>query len=130
MAYGLGLMVPLAIAGTLGRAHGTEALSERAQARLRVVSGASLALAGGFMLSMWTLRATWALFLTERRATDGRLGMIFTCMGCCGVIPTAAVPRRRLARSSARCGVPSEAKLDGHVRLAFTDCLGPCSEPT
>jgi cytochrome c biogenesis protein CcdA len=63
MAYGLGLMVPLAIAGTLaaGRAEQT-ALSEHVQARLRVVSGASLALAGGFMLSMWTLRATWALF--------------------------------------------------------------------
>jgi cytochrome c biogenesis protein CcdA len=63
MAYGLGLMVPLAIAGTLaaGRA-GQTAVSERAQEWLRVVSGGSLALAGGFMLSMWTLRATWALF--------------------------------------------------------------------
>lgn len=63
MAYGLGLMVPLAIAGTLaaGRA-GLTVVSEHVQARLRVVSGASLALAGGFMLSMWTLRATWALF--------------------------------------------------------------------
>ncbi len=63
MAYGLGLMVPLAIAGTLaaGRA-GQTAVSERAQERLRVVSGGSLALAGGFLLSMWTLRATWALF--------------------------------------------------------------------
>lgn len=63
MAYGLGLMVPLAIAGTLaaGRA-GQTAVSERTQERLRIVSGASLALAGGFLLSMWTLRATWALF--------------------------------------------------------------------
>jgi cytochrome c biogenesis protein CcdA len=64
MAYGLGLMVPLAIAGTLAAGRtGQMALSERAQARLRVVSGASLALAGGFMLSMWTVRATWAVFL-------------------------------------------------------------------
>lgn len=65
MAYGLGLMVPLAIAGTLaaGRGGRTALISERAQERLRVVSGAGLALAGGFLLSMWTLRATWALFL-------------------------------------------------------------------
>jgi cytochrome c biogenesis protein CcdA len=63
MAYGVGLMVPLAIAGTLAaRRGGRAALSERTQERLRVVSGASLALAAGFLLSMWTLRATWALF--------------------------------------------------------------------
>ena len=31
--------------------------------RLRLVSGGALALAAGFLLSMWTLRATWALFL-------------------------------------------------------------------
>ena len=63
MAYGLGLMVPLAIAGTLAAAGtGRTAVSERTQERLRLVSGGSLALAGGFMLSMWTLRATWALF--------------------------------------------------------------------
>jgi cytochrome c biogenesis protein CcdA len=63
MAYGIGLMVPLAIAGTLAAGRGGHAaISERTQERLRIVSGASLALAGGFMLSMWTLRATWALF--------------------------------------------------------------------
>jgi cytochrome c biogenesis protein CcdA len=64
MAYGIGLMVPLAIAGTLAAGRGEHAaISERTQERLRIVSGASLALAGGFMLSMWTLRATWALFV-------------------------------------------------------------------
>ena len=64
MAYGVGLMVPLAIAGTMAAGRGDEAaLTERTQQRLRIVSGAALALAGGFMLSMWTLRATWALFL-------------------------------------------------------------------
>jgi cytochrome c biogenesis protein CcdA len=63
MAYGVGLMVPLGIAGTLAAGRGGQAgLSERTQERLRIVSGASLALAGGFLLSMWTLRATWALF--------------------------------------------------------------------
>jgi cytochrome c biogenesis protein CcdA len=63
MAYGVGLVVPLAIAGTLAAGRGAAALSERTQERLRLVSGGSLALAGGFLLSMWTLRATWALFL-------------------------------------------------------------------
>jgi cytochrome c biogenesis protein CcdA len=63
-AYGLGLMVPLAIAGTLA-ARRDAAAGEAVpawQERVRVVGGASLAVAGGFLLSMWTLRATWALF--------------------------------------------------------------------
>ncbi|MBI4635863.1 MAG: hypothetical protein HY727_05885 [Candidatus Rokubacteria bacterium] len=64
MAYGLGLMVPLAIAGTLaaGRSAASGLGLQALQERVRVVSGASLAVAGGFLLSMWTLRATWALF--------------------------------------------------------------------
>jgi cytochrome c biogenesis protein CcdA len=64
-AYGLGLMVPLAVAGTLA-ARGAAAPRESVpawQERVRIVGGASLAVAGGFLLSMWTLRATWALFL-------------------------------------------------------------------
>jgi cytochrome c biogenesis protein CcdA len=61
-AYGLGLVVPLAIAGTLA-ARGGGTVLPQFQERLRVVGGVSLALAGGFMLSMWTVRATWALFL-------------------------------------------------------------------
>jgi cytochrome c biogenesis protein CcdA len=65
MAYGAGLLVPLAIAGTLATRRGDAAGArlEALQDRLRVVSGVSLALAGGFLLSIWTLRATWALFL-------------------------------------------------------------------
>ena len=64
MAYGLGLIVPLAIAGTLA-ARRSDAFSSGVQAlqeRVRVVTGVSLALTGGFLLSIWTLRATWALF--------------------------------------------------------------------
>jgi cytochrome c biogenesis protein CcdA len=61
-AYGLGLVVPLAIAGALAARGGGPALPHF-QERLRVVGGVSLAVAGGFMLSMWTVRATWALFL-------------------------------------------------------------------
>ena len=61
-AYGLGLVVPLAIAGTLA-VRGGAAAQPQFQERLRVVGGVSLAVAGGFLLSMWTVRATWALFL-------------------------------------------------------------------
>ena len=60
MAYGLGLMVPLAVAGTLVARGGDGA--QVFQARVRLVGGVALAVAGGFLLSMWTVRATWALF--------------------------------------------------------------------
>ncbi len=65
-AYGLGLMIPLALAGTLMARRRAEAvlISDVAQRRLRTLTGVSLALAGGFLLAMWTLRATWALFLS------------------------------------------------------------------
>jgi cytochrome c biogenesis protein CcdA len=61
MAYGLGLVVPLAVAGTLLARGGRGA--QLLQERVRLVGGGALAVAGGFLLSMWTLRATWALFL-------------------------------------------------------------------
>jgi cytochrome c biogenesis protein CcdA len=62
-AYGLGLVVPLAAAGSLAvRGDHGAAASEAFQARVRLVGGVSLAVAGGFLLSMWHLRATWALF--------------------------------------------------------------------
>jgi cytochrome c biogenesis protein CcdA len=66
MAYGAGLLVPLALAGTLatrGSGDAGSATLDTLQERVRVVGGVSLALAGGFLLSMWTPRATWALFL-------------------------------------------------------------------
>lgn len=64
IAYGVGLMVPLAIAGTLaaGRLGPGDDEAQVFQRRASVVGGVSLAVAGGFLLSMWTLRATWALF--------------------------------------------------------------------
>jgi cytochrome c biogenesis protein CcdA len=63
MAYGVGLVLPLAVAGTLMTRgdRRTQVLQER----VRLVGGIGLAVAGGFMLSMWTLRATWALFFTR-----------------------------------------------------------------
>jgi cytochrome c biogenesis protein CcdA len=63
MAYGLGLMLPLAVAGTLAVTPGGAATSAAFQERVRLVGGASLAAAGGFLLAIWTLKATWALFL-------------------------------------------------------------------
>ena len=56
-------------------------------------------------------------------------GVIFTCTGCCCGHPDSGGPKtppRTLKREMRRAF--REAKLDGHVRLAFTDCLGPCSE--
>jgi cobaltochelatase CobN len=56
-------------------------------------------------------------------------GVIFTCMGCCCGHPDSGGPKtppRTLKREMRRAF--RDAKLDGHVRLAFTDCLGPCSE--
>jgi len=63
MAYGLGLVVPLAVAGTL-LARG-DVRAQVVQERVRTVGGVAMAVAGGFLLSMWTLRATWALFFTK-----------------------------------------------------------------
>ena len=63
MAYGLGLMVPLAMVGTL-LARG-DSRAQVLQERVRTVGGVALAVAGGFLLSMWTVRATWALFFPD-----------------------------------------------------------------
>jgi cytochrome c biogenesis protein CcdA len=63
MAYGLGLMLPLAVAGMLAVTPGDAATSAAFQERVRIVGGASLAAAGGFLLAIWTLKATWAVFL-------------------------------------------------------------------
>jgi hypothetical protein len=59
-------VVPLASLGTLGaRQHTVDAVaSAEWQARVRIFAGASLAVGGGFLLSMWTVRATWALFFS------------------------------------------------------------------
>jgi cytochrome c biogenesis protein CcdA len=64
MAYGLGLTTPLALAGmaVARRSRTSSGAVEVWQERIRVVGGVSMALAGGFLLSMWTLRATWVLF--------------------------------------------------------------------
>jgi hypothetical protein len=59
----------------------------------------------------------------------GDAGLILMCAGCCCGHPTHGgelAPQRTL-KSLARRAYKA-AGLDGRVRLAFTDCLGPCSE--
>ena len=59
----------------------------------------------------------------------GDAGLIFVCAGCCCGHPAhgrARSPQRTLKATLRRRYKTSG--LDGRVRLAFTECLGPCSE--
>jgi cobaltochelatase CobN len=59
----------------------------------------------------------------------GDAGLVFVCAGCCCGHPAhggALSPQRTLKATTRRAF--KAAALDGQVRLAFTDCLGPCSE--
>ena len=59
----------------------------------------------------------------------GDAGLILACAGCCCGHPAhggALSPRRTLKSTLRR--LHNASGLDGRVRLAFTDCLGPCSE--
>ena len=59
----------------------------------------------------------------------GDAGLILTCAGCCCGHPAhggALSPQRTLKSTLRR--LYKASGLDGRVRLAFTDCLGPCSE--
>ena len=59
----------------------------------------------------------------------GDAGLILTCVGCCCGHPAhggALSPQRSLKATTRR--LYKASGLDGRVRLAFTDCLGPCSE--
>lgn len=56
-------------------------------------------------------------------------GLVLACSGCCCGHPESGGPKtppsvlkREMRRLFRRAG------LDGRVRLAFTECLGPCSE--
>jgi cobaltochelatase CobN len=62
-----------------------------------------------------------------RRAGDA--GLILACAGCCCGHPAHGgelAPQRTL-KATARQAFKTSG-LDGRVRLAFTECLGPCSE--
>ena len=59
----------------------------------------------------------------------GDAGLILTCAGCCCGHPAhggVLSPQRTLKSTLRR--LYKASGLDGRVRLAFTDCLGPCSE--
>jgi cobaltochelatase CobN len=59
----------------------------------------------------------------------GDAGLILACAGCCCGHPAhggALSPQRTLKATLRR--LYKASGLDGRVRLAFTDCLGPCSE--
>ena len=59
----------------------------------------------------------------------GDAGLMLTCAGCCCGHPAhggALSPQRTLKSTLRR--LHKASGLDGRVRLAFTDCLGPCSE--
>jgi len=56
-------------------------------------------------------------------------GLILACAGCCCGHPAHGgelAPPRILKAATRRAF--KAAGLDGRVRLAFTECLGPCSE--
>ena len=56
-------------------------------------------------------------------------GLILACAGCCCGHPAhggALSPQRTMKATLRR--LYKASGLDGRVRLAFTDCLGPCSE--
>ena len=59
----------------------------------------------------------------------GDAGLILACAGCCCGHPAhggALAPQRTLKATARRLFKTSG--LDGRVRPAFTECLGPCSE--
>jgi cobaltochelatase CobN len=60
---------------------------------------------------------------------SGDAGLILACAGCwCGhPAHGGALSPQRTLKALARRAFKA-AGLDGHVRLAFTECLGPCSE--
>jgi cobaltochelatase CobN len=66
---------------------------------------------------------------TAPSISRGDAGLILTCAGCCCGHPAhggALSPQRTLKATLRR--LYKRSGLDGRVRLAFTDCLGPCSE--
>jgi (2Fe-2S) ferredoxin len=61
--------------------------------------------------------------------TPGDAGLILACAGCCCGHPAHGgqlAPQRTL-KSAARRAFKASG-LEGRVRLAFAECLGPCSE--
>ena len=59
----------------------------------------------------------------------GDAGLVLACAGCCCGHPESGGPKTppRILKAATRRAF-RRSGLDGRVRLAFTDCLGPCSE--
>lgn len=59
----------------------------------------------------------------------GDAGLVLACAGCCCGHPETGGPKTppRVLKAATRRAF-RRSGLDGRVRLAFTDCLGPCSE--
>jgi cobaltochelatase CobN len=59
----------------------------------------------------------------------GDAGLVLACAGCCCGHPESGGPKTppRVLKAATRRAF-RRSGLDGLVRLAFTDCLGPCSE--
>jgi (2Fe-2S) ferredoxin len=59
----------------------------------------------------------------------GDAGLVLACAGCCCGHPESGGPKTppRVLKAATR-RLFRKSGLDGRVRLAFTDCLGPCSE--
>jgi cobaltochelatase CobN len=59
----------------------------------------------------------------------GDAGLVLACAGCCCGHPQTGGPKTppRVLKAATRRAF-RKSGLDGRVRLAFTDCLGPCSE--
>jgi cobaltochelatase CobN len=59
----------------------------------------------------------------------GDAGLVLACAGCCCGHPETGGPKTppRVLKAATRRAF-RKSGLDGRVRLAFTDCLGPCSE--
>jgi cobaltochelatase CobN len=59
----------------------------------------------------------------------GEAALLLTCRGCCCGHPESGGPKTapRALRAELR-RAHREAGLEGTLRLAFSDCLGPCSE--
>jgi cobaltochelatase CobN len=72
-------------------------------------------------------RPRWQTHLSGATISDAAL--ILACVGCCCGHPERGGPKtppRVLKREMRRAF--RHAGLDGRARLAFSDCLGPCSE--
>jgi cobaltochelatase CobN len=64
-----------------------------------------------------------------REASISESGLVFACVGCCCGHAERGGPKtppRTLKREMRRAF--RDSGLEGRLRLAFTDCLGPCSE--